>query len=73
MFCLLSARHAQKGKEEGGYGEGRQFTFGDHERLKLALLGCTLHDLALDRVPADQPEDEHGSRLPDTVCSILCL
>jgi hypothetical protein len=48
-------------------------TFGDDERLKLALFGCTLHDLTLDRVPADQPEDEHGSRLPNTVRSILCL
>ena len=48
-------------------------TFGDDECLELALLGCTLHDLAFDRVPADQPKDKYGSRLPDTVCSILCL
>jgi hypothetical protein len=48
-------------------------TFGDDERLELALLGCTLHNLALDRVPADQPEDEHGPRLPYPVCPILRL
>jgi len=50
-----------------GCGHAPTRTFGDDERLELSLLGSTLHDLALDRVPADQPEYEHGPRLPDAV------
>jgi hypothetical protein len=72
----------RKGKEgmgwDGGAWQGcghvhHTRTFGDDERLELSLLGCTLHDLALDRVPADQPEYEHGLRLSDAVCPILRL
>jgi hypothetical protein len=38
-----------------------------------AALRCTLQDLALDRVPADEPEYEHGLSLPDPMRTILCL
>ena len=48
-------------------------TFSDNQRLELTLLRCALQDLALDRVPAHEPEDEHGLGLPDPMRSILRL
>jgi len=41
--------------------------------FKLTLLGRTLHNLALNSVSTDQPEDENGFRLPDTMWPILGL
>jgi len=52
---------------------GHTHTFGDDECLELTLLGRTLHNLALDGVSADQPVDEHGPRLPDSMGPILSL
>ena len=48
-------------------------TFGDHERLELALLGRALHDLGLNGVRADEAEDEDRTRLADSVSAVLGL
>jgi len=39
---------------------GLEFAFSDDQRFELALLQRALQNLALDREPPDEPEDEHG-------------
>jgi hypothetical protein len=48
-------------------------TFGDDERFKLSFLIRLLHDLRLDGVCSDEPEDQHRLGLPDSVSAILSL
>lgn len=48
-------------------------TFSDDQHLELPLLRYVLQDLALDRVPVHEPENEHGLGLLDPMRSILCL
>ena len=48
-------------------------TFGNDERLQLALLRRALQDLRLDRVCAQQAKDQHRPRLPYPVRTVLRL
>ena len=54
-------------------GAGDQLTLGNDQRFQLSLFLCPLHDFRLDGVIRDQPKDEDGFRLPDSVRSILSL
>ena len=54
------------------WGNGER-TLGDDQRLEPPLLGRALQDLRLDRVGAEEPEDEDGLCLPNAVRAVLCL
>ena len=48
-------------------------TFRDDQSLKLSLLSRLLHYFSLYGMSADEPENQHGLRLPYSVCPVLGL
>lgn len=53
--------------------EGKKLTFSNDESLQLLLLRRPLHNLRLDRMRADQPEDQHRPSLSNPMRPVLRL